>query len=160
MKKIFIAALAASALTATPAMAQTATYAVSGMVNASCGGPADAPIAFGTINTTTAGELAGGQSKSITQTPVYCNSTGTTIKITHSALTNTAIAPTGFTSTISYTPVVDFGGHTYTGDQNPAVLLGAAAGDLVVTASMLTATAKPMAGGYTGAIVLTLTPGA
>ena len=160
MKKLLMAAVTLTAMAtipATPASAQ-AVFNVSGSVTAVCsytGGT----IAFGTITTDSAGNINSGQSASSTgQTGFYCNGAGTTLALTHTALTNAATPASGFTSTIGYTPAVSVGGvDQKVGDGNNNSF-GAQAGSLVVDARDLTASGKLMAGSYAGTITLTLTP--
>jgi spore coat protein U-like protein len=158
MKKILMAAVALTAVTATPAYSQTATFNVSGTVNAVCsftGGT----IAFGTINVNSDGTIATGQSASSAGQPgFYCNGAGTTLDLSHTAMTTSATPPGGFTSTINYTPAVVVGGSDQQVGDGTGVAFGAKAGSLVVDARNLTATGKLMAGAYSGTITLTLTP--
>lgn len=161
MKKLLMAAVALTALATVPAApaAAQAVFTVSGSVTPTCN------YTGGTINFNTiaidpsTGLLVANQSASSTaQTGFFCNGAGTTLAISHAALTNSTPAATGFTSTISFTPAVQIGNGTpYSGDQT-ATAFGAQAGNLVVSANSLTATAKPMAGTFGGSITLTLTP--
>ena len=157
MKRQLMVAAALLAMSATPAYAQ-AVFNVSGTVNAVCsynGGT----IAFGTITTDSSGNINSGQSASSSaETGFYCNGAGTTLDLAHTALTTSATAPSGFTSSIDYTPEAQIGSGTpYSGDQT-GTAFGAQAGSLVVSAKNLTATGKLMAGSYSGTITLTLTP--
>jgi hypothetical protein len=156
MKKILMAAVALAAVSATPAMA--ADFTISGAVTASCGSIGDKTIAFGTIGTNSDGTLTSGQSKSSDGQSVYCNGTGSTISVSHTALTtgDSSPAPSGFTKTIDFTTDVDFAGSKF-GD-GTAQSLGAKTGTLVVSANELTATAKPLAGSYSGKITVTVSP--
>lgn len=159
MKKVLMAAVALTAVTATPAFAED--FAVTGKVAATCnytGGT----IAFGTIQTNADGTLVANQKASSTaQTGFYCNGGSTKATVTHSPLSSgTGAAATGFVNSIGFTPVVSIGGvDVVTGDASGASI-SATSGSLVVRADNLTASGKVQAGDYTGQIVLTLTPGA
>ena len=157
MKKILMAAVAVAALASTPVYA--ADFAVTGTVQASCGAITGLPIAFGTIATGSDGSLTAGQSKSSASQSAYCNGANSTISVSHLALANgTGAAPTGFTRTIDFTTDVDFAGAHFTDGVTQS--LGAKTGSLVVSANSLTASAKPLAGDYTGSITVTVTPAA
>lgn len=157
MKKILMAAVALTALGATPAMA--ADFAVSGSVEASCGSIGDKPIAFDAILTNADGTLKTGQSKSSDGQSVYCNGSNSTISVSHAALKigDGSGAPTNFTKTINFTTEVDFAGSKFT--DGAGLNLGAKSGILTVTAKDLSADAKPLAGSYTGSITVTVSPG-
>lgn len=158
MRKLLMAAVALTAMSATPAFAQSANFTVSGSVNAVCSFTGGA-ISFPTITTNADGTIAASQSASSSaQAGFYCNGAGTTLTLAHSALTNAATPGSGFTSTIDYTPAAVVGGvDKQVGDGTNATF-GAQAGSLVVDARNLSATGKLMAGSYSGAITLTLTP--
>lgn len=157
MKKLLMIGAALAATTAaTPAFATD--FTVSGSVTASCGAMTDDPIAFGTIATDADGSLSTGQSKTNAGQPVYCNGVGSTISVSHDALKigDGTGAPTGFTKTIDFTTSVDFAG-VVVGD-GASQTLGAQTGTLKVSANNLTASAKPLAGTYAGAVHVTVTP--
>lgn len=157
MKKILMAAVALTAMTATPTYAQ-AVFNVSGTVNATCS-YSGGTIAFGTIATNADGTITTGQSQSsAAQTGFYCNGAGTTLDLAHTTLSNATPAASGFTNTIDYTPAVKVGGVDQQVGNGTGVAFGAQAGSLVVDARNLTATGKLMAGSYAGTITLTLTP--
>jgi hypothetical protein len=169
MKKLMMAAVALTAMATVPATPAAATstgqdFTVSGTVNATCN-YSGGTIAFGTITTNADGTLPGTQDASSTaQAGFYCNGAGTKLTLSHSAMTTTATAATGFTSTINFTPAVIIGGvDSRVGDTTTDLSLGAIAGSLVVAArdlSTASATDKVMAGDYSGTITLTLTPAA
>lgn len=158
MKKLLMAAVALTAMSTTPAFAQSATFTVSGSVDAVCSFTGGS-ITFPTIATEADGTITASQSaSSAAQTGFYCNGAGTSLTLAHSALTNAATPGVGFTSTIDYTPVAVLDGvDQQTGDGTNSTF-GAQAGSLVVDARDLSATGKLMAGSYSGSITLTLTP--
>lgn len=160
MKKIFIAAVPCTVLAALPATpAAAASYTVTGAVSASCSAPAGGTIAFGTIGVQSDGTLTASQTASSSaQSSFYCNGAGTTLTLAHTAMTDGVTAPSGFTSTIDFTPAVKVGGTDKQVGDGTGVAFGAQAGSLVVDARNLTASAKPTAGSYSGSITLTLTP--
>ena len=161
MKKLFTAAMmitAASALWAVPAAA--ADYTVAGSVTATCSTPAGGTIAFNAIGVNPDGTIASGQSASSSaQTGFYCNGAGTTLALTHTAMSDGVTpVPSGFTSSVDFTPAVKIGGVDKQVGNGSGIALGAIAGDLVIDARTLTATGKLTAGNYSGSITLTLTP--
>lgn len=160
MKKFLVAAVAVTALSALPAApAAAADYTVTGSVTATCGTPAGGTIAFGTVLVNADGTIATGQSASSSaQTGFYCNGAGTTLTLTHTAMTDGVTAPSGFTSTVDFTPAVKVGGSDKQVGNGSNIALGATAGDLVVDARTLSASGKLTAGSYSGSITLTLTP--
>jgi spore coat protein U-like protein len=155
---MMMAALAVSSLSATPALAQSASYTVSATVAASCGALTNGTIPFGTLGIGTDGTLTSGQSFSSGSQNVYCNGVNSTITVGHTAMTTSAAATDagGFTRTIDFTTSVNFAGSTF-GDGTTQAL-GAKTGTLVASANSLTATAKPYAGSYSGTISVTLSP--
>jgi hypothetical protein len=159
MKKVLIAAVMATAITAgAAAPADAADFTVSGSVTPTCnytGGT----IPFGTIGVNSDGTIASGQSASSTaQTGFFCNGAGTTLGLSHAAMTDGVTAPSGFTSTIDFTPAVKVGGTDKQVGDGTGTSFGAIAGSLVVDARTLTATGKLTAGTYNGSVTLTLTP--
>lgn len=159
MKKIFMTVVAVTGLAGLPAVpASAASFTVSGSVTATCN-YSGGTIAFGTIATNADGTLTSNQSASSSaQTGFFCNGAGTTLDLTHTAMTDGVTAPSGFTSTIDFTPAVKVGGTDKQVGNGTSVALGAIAGSLVVDARNLSAAAKPTAGSYSGSITLTLTP--
>jgi hypothetical protein len=161
MKKLLMAAVAAAALSATPAFA-TATgqasqdYAVTGTVASQCGGLSAGSVAFGTIATQANGTVTSGSSTSgASSAAAFCN-TASTINFTHDDMTadHTHTGATGYTDTLTYTPVVKVNGS--------AVATGASftSGSIDVSATGLSSGGNiPFADSYTGKITVTLTPG-
>lgn len=160
MKKLLMAAVAVSALAASPAMA--ADFAVTGTVAPACGALADQPITIGTITTTASGFLPGTQDASSTSQSVYCNGVNATITVASTqVLTAAAGTPANtasFQRTITYTAAVDFAGTPFAVGATQA--LGAKAGTMVVSANDLSAVLRPYAAAYDGLITVTLAPGA
>jgi spore coat protein U-like protein len=167
MKTAIIGALALT-LAATPAFGQATAnpavsqdFAVSGSVNARCTVGSTSPLAFGAINLNTDGTLASGQSRNATLA-IYCNGANTKLNVAGSNIDNTSVAgeaPSGFTKTLALASTASIGGVTASLSDTSGVLLGAVAGDLTVSTGVLSASARPMAGNYTGTITVTLTPG-
>ncbi|ANI79505.1 hypothetical protein [Sphingobium sp. EP60837] len=158
MKKILMAAVALTALGATPAMA-AGVFTVSGDVAATCGAISDGTITFSSgIATGTDGTLTSGQSQSSAPQNVYCNGAGSKITVAHTAMKigDGTGAPSNFTKTIDFTTDVNFAG-THFGE-GTSQTLGAMSGSLVVSANDLTASAKPLAGSYSGSITVTVSP--
>lgn len=167
MKKLLMAAVAASALAATPALADTvSTYAVTGSVGEVCSANTSGTIAFGAL-TDGNGALTATSQSANADTGAYCNGAATTVEVTHSDLKNTTVAaglvtspPSGFTGTVSFVPEVVAGATTITGDKASGTSLGAFSGLTVSATSLSAGGSKPLAGSYSGSIVITLTPGA
>jgi hypothetical protein len=159
MRKIVIAAVTFTAIAVLPAApAAAADFTVTGSVTATCN-YSGGTIPFGTIGVNSDGTIASGQSASSTaQTGFYCNGAGTTLDLAHTAMTDGVTAPSGFTSTIDFTPAVKVGGTDKKVGDGTGTALGAIAGSLVVDARTLTATGKLTAGTYSGSVTLTLTP--
>lgn len=157
MKTLSKAAVAFAALAALPAApAAAASFTVTGTVTATCN-YSGGTIAFGTIGVQSDGTITGSQTASSSaQTGFYCNGASTTLDLAHTAMTTAATPPSGFTSTIDFTPAVKVGGVDKKVGDGTGTALGAIAGSLVVDARTLTATGKLMAGSYSGSITLTL----
>ena len=156
MKKLLMAAVAASALAATPALAATdATYDVTGSVNSACGIAASGTVAFSALANAD-GTYASPTATAANDTTAYCNQAGTTVDISHTAMTTSGATPTGFTNTLDFTPVVSFNGAT--GLNDGAAQLVGAFGSLSVSATATTPAAKLIAGSYSGQISITLHP--
>ena len=161
MKKILMAAVAITAISATPAMAANVTQAfqVTGIVSGSCNTMTGGTAAFGTITPDAAtGFVTSGTASTVTQN-VFCNAAGSTISYASTGtLTNLASAPNAsFTNTLSYAPAV-----TLDGTAVPAGgSLPVSSGSLVVGAGSLSSSSKiAVSGSYAGSITVTLTPGA
>ena len=124
MKKLLMAAVAASSLAATPALAATdATYDVTGSVNSACGIAASGTVAFSALANAD-GTYASPTATAANDTTAYCNQAGTTVDISHTAMTTDGTAPAGFTKTLDFTPVVSFNGAAGLND-GTAQLVGA-----------------------------------
>lgn len=158
MKKILMAAVTLAAIASVPSTASAADFTVSATVAPVCS-YSGGSIAFPTLTVQSDGTLSANQSSSSTgQTGFYCNGAGTTVALSHVAMTTSASAP-GFVNSINFTPVVTVGGtDLVTGDKTAGTSFGAQSGSLVVTAKNLTAGGKVIAGDYNGSITLTLSP--
>ena len=160
MKKLLMAAVAVSAIAATPAIA--ADFAVSGTVGASCSTVIGETLAFNTIGTNASGNVTAGQSKSSGAQDVVCNGANATITVASTQVLTNASAPTDsatFQRTIGFTAEVTIGGTPYSVSASPQTI-GATAGSMVVSAKNLSAALRPYAGSYSGLITVTLAPGA
>jgi hypothetical protein len=167
MKKFLMAAVALTALTATPAIAADVdtTFVVNGTVTGKCTITAASPFAIngtGAINTDSSGNLAGANAATSSSVAVTCNTAGSNILVEKTALKNAAYSDTpanGYTNTIDFAAKATIAGVDYLeGADRP---LGVVADTLTVTASNLTTgTNKPYAGSYSGTIKVTLKPGA
>ena len=160
MKKILMAAVALTAVTATPAFAAdtVATYSVSGNVDAICSANATGTIALG--NLVDANGTLNVSTGSASDTGAYCNGAGTTIQVAHASLTTGGAAAAGFTNTLTFTPKVTAGATVFTGDQGAATPLGSFSGLTVEVTGLSAGSNKPVAGNYSGSITVTLSPGA
>lgn len=159
MKKLILAAAAIAAVAVSAAPAAAASFTVTGSVTASCSAVTNSTIAFSSIGLQADGTLTASQTASSSaQANFYCNGAGTTLTLAHTAMTNGVTAPSGFTSTIDFTPAVKVGGTDKQVGDGTGIAFGAQAGSLIVDARSLTASAKPTAGSYSGSITLTLTP--
>lgn len=159
MKKMMMAMLAASAAFATPAMAATsATYSVTGNVNAICSISAGVTLDFGNL-TDASGAFSNSASPEATDANAYCNQAATTIQIAHSDMTTAGAASSGFTNVVGFTPVVTASSATFTGDKAAGTLIGAFSSLKVKAQSAAPSGGlKLVAGSYSGSITLTLTP--
>jgi hypothetical protein len=162
MKKILMAAVALTALTATPAMAVTPvgqSFDVTGNVASACASMTGGTAAFGTITPGADGKVTSGTASTVSQS-VYCNSAGSKISYSSTGkLLNASPAAVGaaYTKELSYNPVVTLGGTQVAADGSTDV----SSGTLVVSASGLSSNSLiPIAGDYAGSITVTLTPGA
>ena len=160
-----MAAVALTAMTAMPAMAQdqTGQFQVNGSVAAKCSVFTGAAfnINNGSISTDDSGQLSGTNTGTSSPVAVWCNSGGAMINVSHTPLVNaTAPADTAaFTKTIEYVAKASINGTDYAEGVDRA--LGYVAGDLTVNASTLTSGGKkPYAGAYQGTITVVLKPGA
>jgi hypothetical protein len=159
IKKLLTGAVALAALQAAPAFATDAEFAVTGTVNSACSTFSGSEVKFNTIAIDAAtGKVVAGQSATAATANVWCNKAGATISYTHDAMTaeNVGSAPTGFTRTLDFTPVIKVGPTTYA--SNDAI--NVVADTLSVGANLLVPTDRPVADTYLGKITVTLTPGA
>ncbi|MFC4594399.1 hypothetical protein [Sphingobium tyrosinilyticum] len=165
MKKILMAAVALTALGATPAMAadSVAVYTVTGNVGAICAASGTGTIEFGNL-VDTDGTL-NASDKTSSDASAYCNGAGTTVKISHVDLTHKTFSgtvPAGFVKVVSFVPEITVGSggtaKTVNGDQATATGLGAFSGLTVKAKSPSVASGKPLAGDYEGSITVTLSP--
>ena len=162
MKKILMAAVALTALGATPAMAATtSTYTVTGNVGALCSANATGTIAFGNL-VNDSGVLNAQTTSAEPDTSAYCNGVSTTVQVAHTNLKKknyTDTPPSGFVSVVSFTPEIVAGSNTLTGDKDAGTPIGAFSGLTVkATSPSVTTGTKPLAGDYEGSITVTLTP--
>lgn len=159
MKKILMAAVAVSGLTATPAMAAGANYAVTGTVTAVCSVTTSGTLTFGTDVNSSGLNVTATATNEADDSTAYCNGYATKLTVAKVAMTNTSVtgtAPSGFTKTIDFTPVVTIRGseHNVTTD----TLVGAFQGLKVKATNPTTGADKALAGNYSGSITVTLAP--
>jgi len=156
MRKWMMAALAASTVAATPALAgTTATYTVNGSVDAACSISASGTLDFGKLTDAT-GAFSNTAAPSSADGNAYCNQAATTVTVAHTDLTTSGTPTTGFTNDVTYTPVLITSDRTLTGNQTNATI--GAFSSLTVKAQNAAASAKLVAGSYSGTISITLTP--
>lgn len=171
MKKLLMAAVACTAISATPALASvpTADYTFSGSVAAICtiGGHAGA-VDFGALTNGNGGYTGNATSKDATDDSAYCNQANTEATITHTNLTTSNDAGTGFTNVIPMSASLSTTEGGSLADSTTATGTGTSTGSsaaigaftgLKVTATLGTiGTDKLVAGSYAGTITVTLTP--
>ena len=158
MKKLMMAALTVSTVAATPALAgTTASYTVNGSVDAVCSISASGTLDFGKLTDAT-GAFNNTAAPSSADGSASCNQAATTVTVTHTDLTTSGTPTTGFTNDVTYTPVLITQDRTLTGNQNNAVI--GAFSSLTVKAQNAASSGglKLVAGSYSGAISITLTP--
>ena len=160
-----MAAVALTAMTAMPAMAQdqNSTFTVNGSVDAKCSAFTAGTFAIngGTIATDSSGMLTSANTGTSTPVAVWCNSAGAKINVSHTPLVNAAYTTdtAAFTKTINFVAKANVAGVEYAAGADRD--LGVVSGDLTVTASNLTSGGlKPFAGAYQGTITVVLKPGA
>jgi hypothetical protein len=158
MKRLLMAAVALTAMTATPAFATdtVATYSISGSVNAICSASPTGSITLGNLADASGNLNVSGGTAS--DAGAYCTGAGTTVAVTHTSLTTPGTAATGFTNTLTYTPTVQAGATLLTGDQPSGTALGSFSGLTVNVTNLSAGGNKPVAGTYGGQIVVTLSP--
>lgn len=158
------------ALLASPAMAQTAvdgTVNINGSVAGRCMFTVpNKTISLGEISLASNGKLdvrkVNGKSETLTG---WCNNTTASMTVTSSPLLNGTTAPTGFDNRVDYTATA-VTGSTSANDTSVTAGAGAASnvglftGDIVVTLSNASSPTSGLmvAGGYSGNVVVTLTP--
>ena len=169
MRKLILLS-APLALLASPAMAQSAvdgTVDINGSVAGRCMFTVpNKTISLGEISLASNGKLdvskVNGRNETLTG---WCNNTTASMTVTSTALTNGTSAPTGFDNRVAYTATA-VTGSTSANDSSVTAGAGAASnvglftGDIVVTLSNASSPNNGLmvAGGYTGNVVVTLTP--
>lgn len=159
MKKLLLAAVAVSALVATPALAVApdATYDVHATVNGLCSISAGSALTFTAALTDASVASNTGTTNEVDDTAAYCNQAGTKITISHDNLITPGTAGTGFTKEVNYTPVVTINGTGYNDVTDQ--LVGTFAGIKVkATSPSAVGATRLVAGDYTGNIYITLAP--
>ena len=171
MKKTLMAAVAFTAMTATPAFASapSADYTFSGSVAALCtiSGHAGA-VDFGALTDGNGDYTGSGTSQDATDDGAYCNQANTQATITHTNLFTSNDSGTGFTNVIPMNAALSTSQGGSLSDATNATGTGTSAGSsgaigaftgLKVTATLGTiGTDKLVAGSYGGTITVTLTP--
>jgi hypothetical protein len=166
MKKLMTFAAMAPLMLATPAIAASANYSVTGTVTAICTAASTGTLDFGTggLANTSTGVVLASATQSSTDATAVCNGNSTTITVAHVAMQTAATtSASGFTNTIDFTPRVTINGANL--DNNRTNTTVGPFSGMTVTALNLTtaASAKPIAGSYNaagfGTISITLTPG-
>jgi hypothetical protein len=174
MRKLLMAAVALTAVTATPALASTSqTYNFTGSVAAICTiAGAASTVDFGALTDGSGAYTQNGVAKDATDTDAYCNQAQTTASIKHTDLFTTNSASTGFTNVVpmsaSLTTFVGASPAVVLADSTPASgstessgssgTVGAFTG-LKVTATLGSiGSDKLVAGTYNGTITVDLTP--
>lgn len=163
MKKLLMAAVAVSGLATTPAFAAPVSvdYTFNGAVTTACSITA-ASATFAT-SLSTGGTYNGAQAITADDATAFCNQAGTTVDVTHTALTyqGTFTATPGFTGSLEYTPSIstDNGGPAFSGNASGHVF-GAFSGLHVTATTPATVPGgdKLIAGNYQGKITVTLNP--
>ena len=160
MKKILMAAVAITAIYATPAMSNTVSYDVTGTVGATCSAlPAKSAantVKFGTIGTDLAGKAVATAATSFDIT-FFCN--GSNASVAYSAdnagkMTNAAGANNStYTNVITFSPDVKYNAAAFTSGGTVT------SGTLTIGANSNATTLIASSGDYLGAISVTLTPG-
>lgn len=171
MKKVLLAAVAFTALSASPALATVpgASYTFSGSVSALCSiaGHSGA-VDFGALTDGSGGYTGNGSSEDATDDNAYCNQANTSASITHTNLFTSNDAGTGFTNVIPMSASLSTTEGGSLDDSTNATGTGTSTGSsgtigaftgLKVTATLGSiGTDKLVAGSYGGTITVTLTP--
>jgi hypothetical protein len=169
MKKLLMAAVAVSALVATPAMAATEqTYTFDGTVAAICTINGASLVNFGALTDLNGAYTGNSTSQTATDTNAYCNQAATTASIKHTNLVTTNTATAGFTNVIPMSASLTTAQSVTLADATNASGTGTSAGSsgtlggftgLSVTATLGSiGSDKLVAGTYNGSITVTLTP--
>lgn len=174
MKKMLLAAAAASAMLATPAMAaDNATFNFSGSVAEVCTvSGAAATVDFGALTDGSGNYTAGSTTQTATSTNAYCNQGQTKATISHTNFYTSNAATTGFTNNIPMTAslvtIVGAADNVTVADTTVASGTTSSAGTqgdvgnftgLKVKATLGSiGSAKLVAGTYGGSITVTLQP--
>lgn len=158
MKKMMMAALAASSLLATPAMAATtASYDVNANVAPVCSISATGTVLDFVALTDAAGAFLNTAAPEVNDSAAYCNQAATTVVLSHTNLTTGAGAtpPIGFTNSVNYVATLTTQDRALTSSGTIGAFTS-----LRVKASGAAPVGglKLVAGAYTGAISITLTP--
>lgn len=169
MKKLLMAAVALTAMTASPALAApgtSQTYHFSGTVAALCSISGEsATVSFGAL-TDANGVYVNPGAKDNTDTGAYCNQSNTTATISHTNLVNSVSPASGFTNIVPLSASLTTDQTTLT-DSTAASGSGTSAGStgtiggfssLKVTATPGSPSAKLESGTYNGSITVVLTP--
>lgn len=169
MKKMLLAAVAASAVLASPAMAAgNATYDVTGTVSAVCSVSTGTTITFGTSLTGTDGAINASATTGTAASDLgaYCNGANSTLTVSHATLKlqaggsdSAVVPPTGFVKVIDFIPQVKVGdvATVYT---SGTATVGAFSGLTVQAITPSVTSGKPLAGDYKGSITIAVSPSA
>ena len=168
MKKILMAAVALTAMTATPAFAApgtSQTYTFDGTVASISGA---ALVNFGALTDNSGAYTGSGTHQDATDTNAYCNQAATTAEIKHTNFVNANTATTGFTNLIPMSASLSTTQGASLSDATAASGTGTSTGTsgtigaftgLKVTATLgAIGTDKLVSGTYNGSITVTLTP--
>lgn len=165
MKKLLMAAVAATAIGATPAMAATsASYDVTGTVGAVCSLSSGTPIAFTGLTGADGSVLSGATVVTpASDAGAYCNGAKSTLTVQHTKMKlqangadSNVTPPTGFVSQIDYTPVITVGGLSTEYNDGTAQSVGAFSGLTVSAKTPSVLSGKPLAGDYKGTITISV----
>lgn len=171
MKKLMIAVAGFSALTAAPAFATTPTanYDFDGSVAAICTVSGHSgSVTFGALTDGNGAYTGDASSEDATDDAAYCNEANTTATISHTNLTTSNDASSGFTNVIPMSASLSTAQSASLSDSTTASGTGTSSGSsgtigaftgLTVTATLGSiGTDKLVAGTYNGTITVTLTP--
>jgi hypothetical protein len=171
MKKLMMAAVALTALTATPALAapgteQTNTF--DGTVASICTISGASLVHFGALTDASGAYTGNGTHQDATDSAAYCNQAATTASISHTNFVNANTATTGFVNVIPMSASLSTTETGSLADTSVASGTSASTGTsgtigaftgLKVTATLgSVGTSKLVSGTYNGSITVTLTP--